>query len=267
MQSMEFHHVKVLPAEQIGCHEHPAWEISYVIRGHGRRLMGSEQEEFRAGEVVMVIPGLPHQWIFDAEDKEIENITVLFTQEWLNGLAVALPELTETVRRISAHTTALRFSGETLRQLQDTLTGMIHEDKGSRLVSLLRILTTIAYGSDMESAGRMSSEAEERLQRINTFINCNYNRDVSVDAIARHAGMNRSSLCTFFRRHTGKTIVEAVNARRFEVAANLLRRQDLSIQQVCFSSGFRDVPYFFRLFKQRFGMTPKSYRQKVSQTR
>ena len=112
----------------------------------------------------------------------------------------------------------------------------------------------------------MSSEAEERLQRINIFISCNYNRDINVDVIARHVGMNRSSLCTFFRRQTGKTIIEAVNARRFEVATNLLHHQDLSIQQVCFMSGFKDVPYFFRLFKQRFGITPKSYRQKVSQT-
>ena len=121
-------------------------------------------------------------------------------------------------------------------------------------------------GSDMESIGRMSSEAEERLRRINIFISCNYNRDISVDVIARHVGMNRSALCTFYRRQTGKTIIEAVNARRFEVATNLLRRQELSIQQVCFSSGFRDVPYFFRLFKRQYGMTPKSYRQNVSNT-
>ena len=266
MQSIEFHHVRVRPTEQIGSHEHPVWEISYVIKGHGLRQMGSKQEAFKAGEVVMVIPNLPHQWIFDAEDKEVENITVLFTQEWIDALAVALPELAETVSRISSHTTALRFSGETLRQLQGTLTNMIHEDKGSRLVSLLRILTIIAYGSDMESIGRMCSQAEERLQRINIFISCNYNRDISVDAIARHVGMNRSSLCTFYRRQTGKTIIEAVNARRFEVATNLLHRQDLSIQQVCFNSGFRDVPYFFRLFKQRFGMTPKSYREHIIQT-
>lgn len=266
MQSMEFHHVRVRPTEQIGSHEHPVWEISYVIKGHGLRQMGSEQEEFKAGEVVMVIPNLPHQWVFDAEDKEVENITVLFTQEWIDRLAVALPELAETARRIKSHTTALRFSGATLRQLQGALTGMIHEDKAGRLVSLLRILTVIAYGSDMESIGRMSSEAEERLRRINIFISCNYNRDISVDVIARHVGMNRSALCTFYRRQTGKTIIEAVNARRFEVATNLLRRQELSIQQVCFSSGFRDVPYFFRLFKRQYGMTPKSYRQNVSNT-
>ena len=32
MQAMEFHHVRVRPTEQIGSHEHPTWEISYVIR-------------------------------------------------------------------------------------------------------------------------------------------------------------------------------------------------------------------------------------------
>lgn len=74
--------------------------------------------------------------------------------------------------------------------------------------------------------------------------------------------MNRSAVCTFFRRHTGKTLIEAVNARRISVAKNLLRRKDLPIQQVCFLSGFNDVPYFSRLFKRTEGITPKEYRRR-----
>lgn len=74
--------------------------------------------------------------------------------------------------------------------------------------------------------------------------------------------MNRSAVCTFFRRHTGKTLIKAVNARRICVVKNLLRRKDLPIQQVCFLSGFNDVPYFSRLFKRIEGITPKEYRRR-----
>ncbi len=73
--------------------------------------------------------------------------------------------------------------------------------------------------------------------------------------------MNRSSLCTFFRHQTGQTLVDAINARRLEVARNLLRRRDLTIQQVCYESGFNDVSYFCRLFKRMEGLTPKEYQR------
>mgnify|MGYP002428708328 FL=1 len=74
--------------------------------------------------------------------------------------------------------------------------------------------------------------------------------------------MNRPAVCTFFRRHTGKTLIEAVNARRISVEKNLLRRKDLPIQHVCFLSGFNDVPYFSRLFKRTEGIMPKEYRRR-----
>lgn len=114
---------------------------------------------------------------------------------------------------------------------------------------------------ELHSIGRQYTEAELRLKRIEVYINCNYNHDINIDSIANHIGMNRSSLCTFFRRHTGMTLIEAVNARRLEVARNLLlRRSDLTIQQICFESGFKDIPYFFRLFKRTEGITPRMYR-------
>lgn len=74
--------------------------------------------------------------------------------------------------------------------------------------------------------------------------------------------MNRPAVCTSFRRHIGKTLIEAVNARRISVAKNLLRRKDLPIQHVCFLSGFNDVPYFSRLFKRTEGIMPKEYRRR-----
>ena len=41
---------------------------------------------------------------------------------------------------------------------------------------------------------------------------------------------------------------------------HLLRHTSLTIQQVCYESGFNDVPHFCRLFKRSFGETPKEYR-------
>ena len=60
MKEFGFIHMAVRPDEQIGLHEHPEWEISYVVRGSGMRTMGTVCEPFGPGEVVMVQPDMPH---------------------------------------------------------------------------------------------------------------------------------------------------------------------------------------------------------------
>ena len=262
MNAISYTHMTAKPSEQIGSHEHPTWELSYVVRGFGRRTMGGRQESFRTGEVVLVPPDLKHCWTFGGEDS-IESITVQIPPHFLTSLTIQFPEMGNVVGRLEEFTEAIRFTGLTLRRLQTALKRMEGETDARRLVTLLGMLVTIAQSDEQFPIGRQLSDAEIRLERIKVFINCNYNHDICIDSIARHVGMNRSSLCTFFRRQTGQTLVDAINARRMEVARNLLRRRDLTIQQISFESGFKDVPYFYRFFKRMEGMTPREYREQI----
>lgn len=47
---------------------------------------------------------------------------------------------------------------------------------------------------------------------------------------------------------------------RMDMVKNLLRNSEMSISEVCYDCGFRNVPYFNRTFKRLLGMSPKQYR-------
>lgn len=261
MKMLDYVNMCVRPSEQISSHEHPSWELSYITNGCGLRTMGSRQERFQTDEVILVPPNLRHCWTFDGEYETISCITVLFHHDLISKLESQFTEMTEIASRFSQIREAVSFTGSTLMRLQTELTRMENMSAAGRFATLLGLLVTIAQSDEQHSVGRQYTETELRLKRIEVYINCNYNHDINIDSIANHIGMNRSSLCTFFRRHTGMTLIEAVNARRLEVARNLLlRRSDLTIQQICFESGFKDIPYFFRLFKRTEGITPRMYR-------
>ena len=82
MKKFSFEHVVLSPKDQIGLHKQSSWELSYIVRGEGIRTIGDTKERFQAGEIVLVVPDMQHQWCFntptDGKDGMIENITITF---------------------------------------------------------------------------------------------------------------------------------------------------------------------------------------------
>jgi AraC-like DNA-binding protein/quercetin dioxygenase-like cupin family protein len=259
--SIHFDHVCLKPSEQIGIHQQPTWELSLVIEGEGIRTIADVSEPFKSGEVVLVPPDMSHCWLFNDNGKKIENITVIFAPELIHTVAATFPELQTHFEGLAESIKAVVFTGRTRQRLSEGLKQMTGLTDAERLTMFIHLLSIIAVSSDRREIGRAKeADTQRRLKQIEIYISCNYKRDVSIDDLAQHVGMNRSALCTFFKHHTGKTIITYLNEHRLFVACHLLRHTSLTIQQVCYESGFNDVPHFCRIFKKKEGITPKEYR-------
>lgn len=266
--SISYDHVLLKPAEQIGLHHWNSWEMSYIISGEGRRVLGDTEETFREGEVVLVVPEMPHQWVFDPDktdrDGNIENITISFSPDLLRRLSGVVPELCQLAEWYEHLDTSVKFKPSECEKIGAVLRRMEHESAAERVMSLLQMLIAIHRDRNFMVAGRFAApcSVEEKIKKIEVYISCNYNHDFSIDLLAKHVGMNRSSLCTMFKRRTGETIVEHLLNHRIKIAQYLLASTSESISSCCYSSGFNDVPHFNRTFKQIVGMTPGEYRAK-----
>ena len=62
---MEYNLVELVPSEQIGLHSQPGWELSYILEGRGIRTVGDTESPFAEGDMVLVIPEMPHCWRFE----------------------------------------------------------------------------------------------------------------------------------------------------------------------------------------------------------
>lgn len=255
-------HVVLLPRQQIGTHQQDTWELSWVLRGEGMRTIGDTTEPFRSGDVVLVPPHLPHLWRFDDTDGTIENITIVIEHEFLHNMLMVLSDTSLPIEVFEHQTDAICFTGETQQNIMTILTQMEHQSHAMQVALLLQVLVLIVEGRNHQIVGRMEkTEQDKRLENIQIFLICNYQRQVTIDEIAHFVGMNRSAVCTFFHQKTGRTIMSTLSDIRLREATLLLSNTTLSIQEVCYKCGFQDVPHFCRLFKQRHGMTAKEWRQ------
>ena len=86
--------------------------------------------------------------------------------------------------------------------------------------------------------------------------------DLSPETVARDCGISKRYLQTLLAA-SGTSFVQELNATRLDRASDMLadpRAAGLPVAEVAFRAGFLDAGYFTRLFRKRFGITPREWR-------
>lgn len=261
-----FDDVRLTPDKQIGLHSYDNFELSHVLTGSGSRTIGEHTEPFHPGEIILIPPNIPHVWRFDPADTDddgnIANISVYFDSPTLEALRMIIPELSDAISRIGQLDHAVSYKGATLEAIRELLFSMRGMTPEERLPLMMKLLIEVSDISDGIYAGRKCglSRTERRLESVRVYCVCNYDRQVSLDEISRHVGMNKSAFCTFMRNNAGASFSEYLNGIRLERARVMLRNTDRSISGIAMECGFQSVTYFNRLYRRKYRRTPKETR-------
>lgn len=102
------------------------------------------------------------------------------------------------------------------------------------------------------------------IRKVLTQIDYDLTADLGLKNLATQLNVNPSYLSTLFKKETGSTLTEYVNQKRIEHAVFLLNSSSLQIQMIAQYSGIPDVNYFTKTFKKIIGITPKEYRDRIS---
>lgn len=93
---------------------------------------------------------------------------------------------------------------------------------------------------------------------LDLYIRENLRSDLSVPRLCKQLNISRSTLYSISREHFGSGVSEYIIKLRLKSAKELLR-EGLTVSQTAEQVGIDDVNYFIRIFKSRFGVTPKQY--------
>ncbi len=100
----------------------------------------------------------------------------------------------------------------------------------------------------------------QKMKDLLRFIDSNYAKPLTLDEAAAFCGYSASYFTKFFKSFTSLTFVEYLNNFRLRRAAELLCGTELTILEVSENAGYENLSYFIRIFKRRYGVTPKKYR-------
>lgn len=253
-------------------HYHTEFEITYVHRGQGIRMVGDNVSYFQEGDFVLMGSNVPHTWISDDDFNEqphqmevvvLQFLPRLFPDEWVGLSSMSVLKLLLNKAKRGVY-----FSDSYRKEAAQRIISIANMQGFEQFVATLQLLNFL--GEDEQTkllispayTPTLNNKTEQRLLHVCQYIHEHFTEAIKLQELARLANMNTTSFCRFFRQSTGQTASEYIGDLRIGKASNLLLNDpNMAITEIAFRSGFNNQALFNRQFLKRKKMTPSTFRK------
>lgn len=246
-------------------HYHQEYELTWIVKGRGKRFIGNRMEDFSEGDFVLIGPNQPHCWKLDGTVQSAKAIVVQFLHDFLGMGFFEKPEFEGILSMLKTSVSGLKF---TLEKPEISCLKAIARSQGARRVLLLLDLlhnlsfqpyTTIGAVALYHTAA--DSADTRRINVVMAYIVDNFKNNISLEDVADIANLTPNAFCKYFRRVTRKTFMDTVIQYRLNYASQQLIHTEASVSAIAIASGFNDLSYFYKVFKAKLGVSPLAYRK------
>lgn len=99
------------------------------------------------------------------------------------------------------------------------------------------------------------------VRQIMDEVQKNYKEDMNLKTLAYKYHMNASYLGQIFQKEVGCSFTQYLSNKKIEIAKELILNTNLKISEIAKQVGYPDTSYFYRKFKQHYGVAPLSLRE------
>ena len=93
------------------------------------------------------------------------------------------------------------------------------------------------------------------------YIEEHYGEEFDISQAAGMCFYSQSHFMKYFKQYAGQPFVSYLNDYRLSRAGGFLRTKGDTVTEIAVRCGFDNLSYFNRLFRRKYGMTPKEYRE------
>lgn len=99
------------------------------------------------------------------------------------------------------------------------------------------------------------------VRQIMDEVQKNYREDMNLKTLAYKYHMNASYLGQIFQKEVGCSFTQYLSNKKNEIAKELILTTNMKINDIAKQVGYPDTSYFYRKFKQHYGVAPASLRE------
>ena len=256
----------------LAMHSHAFHEMVYVFSGRGKHITEHGTYDMEPGELFIVRPGALHAY---ADRSHVKLVNIMFD---LNRL----PYPTELLRSDPAFRAFFDFGlelddqflcrnrlillEEDRRQMEKLLYEIRSEYAAQRIgrqACLIALLTELFIHIARVCGSKRYTVTRNLilLERISTFLKKNPDPSLTIPELAKRHGLSQKSLERLFQDSMQCTPDAYCIKLRLEKAVSLLMDSSASITEIAYQCGFYDSSYFSKIFRRKFGISPREFRR------
>lgn len=254
-------------------HTHNYVEVVYMCSGKTTHIINQTRVELNAGELLFLSQDAVQEILPAAVDDIAVNFIIL-PEFFDRSLAMIGAEnnlirtfLTDCLRNRSGQVSFLHFKVADVLPVQNLVENLIwmllHRQPNKRSMNQttmgLLFLHLINF-TDKVDIGQDHLE-QELTFAVLSYIEEHY-RDGELSALAASLHYDLYWLSRLIKNTTGRTYTELLQEKRLSQAAWLLNTTTLSITDIGLDVGYSNFSYFYKIFRQKFGCSPKDYRKR-----
>ncbi len=254
-------------------HKHNYIEVNYVYNGSLAQTVGNERMELRKGDLLFLNQHIEHELEACGEEDIIINFIIKpeffsFIFSYLTTENLISNFLISSLFDRTQQGQYLYFAVSEIDSVQDLIRKIIMEIMnpsilsestiklymGLLMVELIKHSDKVRYNQDLNKHYIIV----ESLKYIEEHF-----RHASLYELAEKLNQPHYTLSKEIKKATTYTFKELVQEKRLTIAKELLENTSLSISSIVEEVGYENISYFYKVFKSKFGYTPKKFREQL----
>ena len=250
-------------------HWHPEIEITYVQKGTMCYKVNHMVYHLKEGDIVFNNSGALHSGTMENQ-KDCAYIPVTFDSRLIYGFfqsTVNSKYVDPVIQDSMLPAICIDQSEPWHKPFREYLLRIIDLDEKKPdfyelditicLQSMWRLL--LEHITYEPQASRENSLEYDRIKKILSYIEENYQNKITLNDIARHIHLCESECTRLFKRHMNTTLFAFLQEYRIERSLEFLQ-DDQPVSAVADKAGFSDPNYYSKVFAKIKGCSPREYR-------
>lgn len=251
-------------------HNHNYIEVSYVYTGTLTQIIGGRKIRLEKGEIIFLNQYITHK--IEASSKEDIIINFIIRPEFFDYILTLLDDenviskfLITTLYKDYESGEYLYFKVSEKKEIQSLLDKIITElyepaIMGDAAIKLLVGLLLVELSRNSENIEVYSTNNYEKMIIISIFkyIDESYSK-ATLGELSEKLKQPNYKLSKLIKKHTGMAFKQLLQEKRLSKAALLLKMSSYSITEIIELVGYENPTYFYKIFEEKYGVTPRKY--------
>ena len=256
-------------------HQHDCFELAYITEGTAIQTLDGNTIPLKKGAYFIIDHGSVHNY---THCENLKLINCLFLADIIDDTLVNCVSFDKLMRvcmiRFYKHYTGsppvnhvfYDNDGKILRILMDILEEFGNRSMGYREIyrgKLMEILILTMRKVVQEQGEVPIAQLTDNtiIREAIRYFETNYQKKALLSTFCEKNHYNAQYISRRFKQETGLTASEYLHKIRIKQSCNLLAGSSFTIKQIALQTGYEDVKFFSKIFKETIGITPGEYRK------